>query len=311
MEIDRVKFYEAALEAMRESATILQDAERDTHGKVAYSHKPASGEVRSSWTHTLVTEYDFKVQETILGRVFAEFPGIVPLAEEDTELKLQNINNKSEYAVVIDPIDGTADFKDGNLDYSILVGLMHEGRMVVSLGLYPETNQVYAAIRGQGARRILANNTELKIADLDTVEFKEKQLTAHYRLGKFLPEMEDKLLKDGYRITQNFTGFTTNLSGIKWILEGKSSAFIAPYTMIHDFGPPSLLVEECGGVLTRFDAEGLYEERWAKAIDQTFTGMDPGVKGSCRFRVIVANNKTTVDQIVQTLIPRPFAHSFE
>lgn len=91
-----------------------------------------------------------------------------------------------EYVWVVDPIDGTRSFISGRAEFSISIGLAHNGQPVLGAVLNPATGELFTSIRGEGAYKegqrlqvgadraraaIVASRSEIKrkhFATLDT-----------------------------------------------------------------------------------------------------------------------------------------------
>src|SRR6476659_10350814 len=94
-----------------------------------------------------VTQADRLANEIIVARLRQEFPGDGILAEEsiDTSHRLQ----KSR-VWMIDPLDGTTGFIDGNGDFAVQIGLTENGECVLGVVYQPLSGVLYRAIRGGG-----------------------------------------------------------------------------------------------------------------------------------------------------------------
>lgn len=95
-----------------------------------------------------VTSADLAVHALFVERIRARFPEDCILSEEGADPEA--VRTQARRAWLIDPIDGTKLFIDGHADYSILVGLWEEGRMVASAAAWPEHNLFLYARRGHG-----------------------------------------------------------------------------------------------------------------------------------------------------------------
>src|SRR5713226_8196414 len=95
-----------------------------------------------------VTQADRIANELIVSRLAREFPNDGILAEEsiDTERRL----GKSRVWMV-DPLDGTNGFIDGNGDFAVQIGLAEDGECVLGVVYQPLTGVLYRAVRGGGA----------------------------------------------------------------------------------------------------------------------------------------------------------------
>jgi len=94
-----------------------------------------------------VTDADRVANEMIVERLMREFPGDGILAEEsvDTEHRL----NK-ERVWMVDPLDGTNGFIDGNGDFAVQIGLAEGERGVLGVVYQPVRDLLYRAVRNGG-----------------------------------------------------------------------------------------------------------------------------------------------------------------
>src|ERR1041385_5083866 len=94
-----------------------------------------------------VTQADTIANELIVNHLKREFPNDGILAEEsiDTMRRLE----KSRVWMV-DPLDGTNGFIDGNGDFAVQIGLAEDGRVVLGVVYQPLTGVLYRAVRGGG-----------------------------------------------------------------------------------------------------------------------------------------------------------------
>lgn len=95
---------------------------------------------------TEVTEADRQGELTIRGMIESNFPDDAVVGEEHGSRE-----GKSGWTWYIDPIDGTRSFAHGVPLYSVLIGLLFEGRSVAGVIELPALNERVHAIDGQGA----------------------------------------------------------------------------------------------------------------------------------------------------------------
>src|SRR5574338_1044809 len=95
-----------------------------------------------------VTQADTIANDLIVTGLKREFPGDGILAEEsiDTKRRLE----KSRVWMV-DTLDGTNGFIDGNGDFAVQIGLAEDGQCVLGVVYQPLTGMLYRAIRSSGA----------------------------------------------------------------------------------------------------------------------------------------------------------------
>src|SRR5258705_5711517 len=94
-----------------------------------------------------VTQADKLANEIIVARLRREFPDDGILAEESI-----NTSDRLDKSRVwmIDPLDGTTGFIDGNGDFAVQIGLTENGECVLGVVYQPLTGVLYRAVRGGG-----------------------------------------------------------------------------------------------------------------------------------------------------------------
>ena len=209
-------------------------------GKVENLEKNAQDNVTQTKIHGALTYLDHFTQDYLLIPIYQLWPDLIPLVEEDTGLKRNKLKNESDHALILDPIDGTAFYLKGEHDYSIMLGLMHKGKMKLALICYPEKASIVVAIKGQGAWIHKKDGSISTLPDIAAVEQNYSSVSCHYRFTKEpYKTLFSKLNRAGYTLTTNDDGFGTNATGILRIAKGKSCAFIGPHMSLHDFSIPA------------------------------------------------------------------------
>jgi myo-inositol-1(or 4)-monophosphatase len=96
----------------------------------------------------LVTEVDHACEELIVDSVRAERSADAILAEEGRH----GSGDASGWRWVIDPLDGTVNFAHGYPRFCVSIGVERRGERRVGVVYDPLLDELYAAVRGQGAR---------------------------------------------------------------------------------------------------------------------------------------------------------------
>lgn len=94
----------------------------------------------------LVTEVDIWTEQFLLERIQSTYPSHRILTEESGSYA-----NESDYEWVIDPIDGTVNYAHGFPLFSISAALKYKQEPIVGLVYIPMLNEMYEAIKGNGA----------------------------------------------------------------------------------------------------------------------------------------------------------------
>jgi 3'(2'), 5'-bisphosphate nucleotidase len=94
-----------------------------------------------------VTQADTIANEMIVTGLKREFPNDGILAEESVDTKRRLDKSR---VWMVDPLDGTNGFIDGNGDFAVQIGLAEEGQCVLGVVYQPLPGVLYRAVRGQG-----------------------------------------------------------------------------------------------------------------------------------------------------------------
>lgn len=140
-ETDRDDYLERARTIATEAAEAAGEPLRELHGQVE------SIAVKSDKSD-IVTEADHQANRIITTVIENEFPDHGIVSEE----RPRDVREDG-YTWVVDPLDGTGNFAHGNPNYSISIALLEGEYPVVGVVYVPETDELFSAIAGQGARR--------------------------------------------------------------------------------------------------------------------------------------------------------------
>ncbi len=114
-------------------------------------------EVREKNPGDPVTDADLAVDEVLKKRLIGARPDYGWLSEESSG---GSDRLTAPRTWVIDPIDGTKGFVDGNDEWVVSVGLVEAGRPVTAVVANPRTEQFVDAVKGGGTR---LNGTPVKV----------------------------------------------------------------------------------------------------------------------------------------------------
>lgn len=109
----------------------------------------------------IVTNVDLFMEENIIKELSKFYPTHSFYAEEGGEREVTQ-NGKDFYEWIIDPIDGTVNFAAGLPDFGIVVGLQKNGETLLGVTVLPKLNEVYTAIKGEGA---FCNGKQMKVSE--------------------------------------------------------------------------------------------------------------------------------------------------
>lgn len=118
----------------------------------ALALKTFRGQVRSwtKWGKSPVSEADMAVDAFLRERLAAIAPGPGWLSEESED---DPARLAARRLWIVDPIDGTRAYLAGREDWSISAALVEDGRPVIGALFAPVSDELFVAVRGEGATR--------------------------------------------------------------------------------------------------------------------------------------------------------------
>ena len=224
-----------ALELAREAGAAILDV---YDGPFEIEQKAGAGDLEP------VTQADRVANEIIVNRLGKEFPEDGILAEEsiDTVRRL----GKSR-VWMIDPLDGTTGFIDGNGDFAVQIGLAEDGECVLGVVYQPLTGVLYRAVRGGGAwverpemeaeRARVSGHTELA-----TMRLAASRSHRSPRMDRVVQSFDVK-----QEVRRGSVGIKVGL-----IVEQQCDLYVhlSPRTKQWDTCAPEIILREAGGRLT-------------------------------------------------------------
>jgi 3'(2'), 5'-bisphosphate nucleotidase len=191
-----------------------------------------------------VTEADRVANSLIVEHLRREFPddGILAEESEDTSHRLEK-----RRVWMVDPLDGTNGFIEGNGDFAVQIGLAEEGTPVLGVVYQPSTGVLYRATKGKGSwverpDQAPEQATVSTEADLSAMRLAASRSHRSPRMDRVVKSLN---VKDEVR--RGSVGVKIGL-----IIEQQCDLYVhlSPRTKQWDTCAPELILAEAGGRLT-------------------------------------------------------------
>ena len=136
---------------MIDYARLLDDIAEAAHeaGEAILQVVRSGFEVETKGDKSPVTEADRAAELIILAALARAAPGVPVIAEE--EVAAGRIPAHGELYFLVDPLDGTKEFVRGGEDYTVNIGLIHDGIPKLGVVFAPATMRLHAGQIGNGA----------------------------------------------------------------------------------------------------------------------------------------------------------------
>ncbi|MBX4957501.1 inositol monophosphatase family protein [Rhizobium lentis] len=194
------------------------------------------------------TEIDVAVERIIVEEMIKAFPDYAIQGEE----AVGNRTAGPETPVIyIDPIDGTTNYAWGVPHFGITISIAEGGRLVAGVVYDAMQDELFSAEIGGGA---YLNGEHIRCADVSDIE------NVLVGAGLPIPGQVKAVSEETYfdaikRLMANTAGVRRLGSAalsIAYVACGRLDGFFEDGLSIHDFGASALMVEEAGGIVTRF-----------------------------------------------------------
>jgi 3'(2'), 5'-bisphosphate nucleotidase len=122
-----------------------------------------------------VTKADLESEAILVAGLAETFPEDGILSEERAD---KSTWSRARRAWVVDPLDGTKDFVSGWDGFSVMVGLLEEGRPILGVVHQPVTGATYRAARGDGAELLFGDGASVPLRTTGRVDLASLRLVA-------------------------------------------------------------------------------------------------------------------------------------
>jgi len=226
-----------------------------------------------------VTQADMIANDLIVTGLKREFPDDGILAEESVDTKRRLEKSR---VWMVDPLDGTNGFIDGNGDFAVQIGLAENGMCALGVVYQPLTGVLYRAVRGGGTwiERPQFEPEQARVSDKKNLSEMRLAASRSHRS----PRMNKVVTRFGFKdeVQRGSVGIKIGL-----LVEQQCDVYIhlSSRTKQWDTCAPEVILTEAGGRIT--DLFG-YPLNYNVPDVQNRNGL-------------VASNGVSHDEIIETL----------
>jgi len=181
--------------------------------------------------NTIVSSVDIQLQEEVIKIIMNYYPEHNILFEEGEK---KHIDNGSSYTWVIDPIDGTSNFINGKIEFSVSIGLMYKNKFIAAMVYFPKISECYIAVKNDG---VYLNNKLIKIDRI-----RESTPKVIILCSKTYKQNKKQFEENGYKVEYYYCATFSMLK----VLKNEAVLYCTVNTQIYDVGPMSYILEQSG-----------------------------------------------------------------
>lgn len=202
----------------------------------------------------LVTEVDRLSEELIVGVLRGAFPESDMIAEENDYGE-----RRSRFAWIVDPLDGTTNYTHRLPWFCVSIALEVDGEIAVAVLYHPCMNEMFTAIRGEGA---FLNGSRINVSRI--ADMKSSILASGFPYDRTWDNENNLELYSRFTMaTQGVRRFGAAALDLAYVAAGRLDGFWECKLKPWDVAAGKLLVEEAGGVVTNYAGEpySVYDHR--------------------------------------------------
>lgn len=222
--------------------------------------KEAGNKIRLSFDKTLdiqtksdpndlVTNIDKETEQFFISKIRENFPDHRILGEEGFG---DDVRNLEGIVWLIDPIDGTMNFIHQQRNFAISLGVYENGLGRIGLVYDVVHDELYHAIRGNGA---YMNDKRLPI--LKEVPVNEAIIALNATWVMENKRIDHNLLIPLVKKARGTRSYGTAALEMVFVATGRVDAYLSMRLSPWDYGGGTVIVEELGGIVTNLRGEKL------------------------------------------------------
>ncbi len=195
----------------------------------------------SKKNNDFVTEVDHKAEAAIIDTIRQSYPDHSFFAEESG-----HSNNQSAFQWIIDPLDGTTNFLHGFPQFAVSIALRAKGRLEVAVVYDPVSQELFTAVRGEGAQ---LNDKKIRVSGMRGLDGALLATGFPYTDQRYL----DTYLETLKALMAPAAGIRRPGSAaldLAWTAAGRVDGFWEFNLNTWDIAAGVLLVREAGGIVS-------------------------------------------------------------
>ncbi len=201
---------------------------------------------------SIVTEADLAMQQALTTALAERYPQVNMLGEEICETSQHEVIQSEEDYWCLDPVDGTTNFHATVPLFSVSLGLISQGEIVLGIVYDPNRQEFFGALKGQGlwvngARTERPEQPQTLGRCIAFIDFK-----------RLSDEICTSLVQDTPYKSQRNIG--TCALEWAWLAAGRVNLILHGRERIWDYTAGVLLTQEAGGKCETFDAEPVFKQ---------------------------------------------------
>jgi histidinol-phosphatase len=216
----------------------------DATDRIALEHFRVDVPYKSKDDGTPVTEADLAIENVLRQAIEETYPSDSVIGEEGGKAG----DTKSARRWIIDPIDGTKNFRRGVPLFATLIALEEDDKVVAGVASAPALDTRWFARKGGGSFR---DGEKISVSKVKEIALAE---VCSGGIGTFAQKDLDQRFIDLCKNTARHRGFG-DFWGHVLVAQGSMDVMVDPEVEVWDLAALKIIVEEAGGTMTSLSGE--------------------------------------------------------
>ena len=197
-----------------------------------------------------VTNVDKASEEAIIEVIKKSYPNHTIITEESGALE----GSDNDVQWVIDPLDGTTNFVKGLPHFSVSIAIRVKGRTEVGVVYDPIRNELFTAVRGEGAK---LNEQRLRVENKRDLSGAVLATGFPFKQPKYMP-MQFNMMQSLIEDAADFRRTGSAALDLCYVASGRLDGYFEYGIKAWDVAAGDLIVREAGGIVTDYNAGHSY-----------------------------------------------------
>lgn len=207
-------------------------------------------EVTSKNTNDYVTNVDKAAEEAIIEIIRKSYPDHTIITEESGALE----GKEQDVQWVVDPLDGTANFINGFPHFSVSIAIRVKGRTEVGVVYDPLKNELFTAVRGEGAK---LNEIRLRVDSKRELQGCVLATGFPFKNAKFMPT-QFAIMNALIEECSDFRRTGSAALDLSYVAAGRVDGYFEMALKPWDCAAGDLIAREAGALVCDFNAAHHY-----------------------------------------------------
>ncbi|MGD9711544.1 MAG: inositol monophosphatase family protein [Thermomicrobiales bacterium] len=214
-------------------------------GEILRERLSAQREIVYKGAVDLVTDADHASEEHVLSVIHDAFPDHRFIGEEGVHRANLTVAADSGYSWIVDPLDGTTNYSHRYPHFAVSIALAHESTILIGVIYDPILDELFAAVRGQGAT---LNGAPMKVSE--TGELMRSLLGTGFAYDDDDRDENSAIWSAFMPLCQGVRRDGSAALNIAYVAAGRLDGFWEKPINSWDISAGALMVEEADGKVT-------------------------------------------------------------